>query len=110
MSPTPIMRSQTKIFRFIFSPPIILENKGYYKKTKERSKAEQRARQAILFPVSGQSRAGSCRGSSPAVLAAGPLRAGGEPLRRATPARLSGTPEKELLTRARGNPLPATLI
>jgi len=32
------------------------------------------------------------------VLAAGPLRAGGEPLRRATPARLSGAPDKELLT------------
>jgi hypothetical protein len=38
------MRSQTKIFRFIFSPSILLENKGYYKKTKERSKDEQRAR------------------------------------------------------------------
>jgi len=34
----------------------------------------------------------------PTVLAARPLRAGGEPLRRATPARLSGAPEKELLT------------
>ena len=52
----------------------------------------------ILFPVSGQFRAGSCRGSSPAVLAAGPLCAGGEPLRRATPSRLSGAPEKELPT------------
>jgi hypothetical protein len=32
------------------------------------------------------------------VLAARPLRAGGEPLRRATLAQLSGAPEKELLT------------
>jgi hypothetical protein len=32
------------------------------------------------------------------VLAARPLRAGGEPLRRATLARLSAAPEKELLT------------
>ncbi|MCJ7563574.1 MAG: hypothetical protein MUP52_03165, partial [Candidatus Aminicenantes bacterium] len=59
---------------------------------------------AILFPVSGQFRAGSCRGSSPAVLAARPLRAGGEPLRRATPARLSGAPEKELLTEIKKDP------
>jgi hypothetical protein len=36
------------------------------------------------------------------VLAARPLRAGGEPLRRATPDRLSGAPEKELLTRGFG--------
>jgi hypothetical protein len=50
-----------------------------------------------MLPVSGQYLVGFCRGSSPAVLAAGPLRAGGEPLHRATPARLSGAPEKELL-------------
>jgi len=31
------------------------------------------------------------------VLAAKPLGTGGEPLRRATPARFSGAPEKELL-------------
>jgi len=34
------------------------------------------------------------------VLAARPLRAGGEPLRRATPAGLSCAPEEELLTKA----------
>jgi hypothetical protein len=46
---------------------------------------------------------GSCRGSSPAVLAAKPLRAGGEPLRRATRHNISRVLKKELLIEKRLN-------